>query len=144
MLSKVQKKIMPSCLMFRIVKMVWVYLWMLETCGMVHSAIISKAYVRTPIGRLWRKQKGEVALCLHLFCIMDQVKWSCTQLLTQYEKKYEASLASLLSFSDYELCLWLQGNKRLYNRGSWGKGCEGWRTSPLLNVCAAKRLRFLS
>lgn len=127
--------------MFRIVKMVWAYLWMLETCMEWHILLPFEKLVPEPQYGGFGGNSRVKLLCVCIYSMYgpNEVKLHTTS--NPMRKMCEASLASLCSFSDYGLCWWLQGNKRLCNRGTLA---EGRRTSPLLNVCAVKRLRLVS
>lgn len=106
--------------------------------GMAHSVIVWKACARTPLWKLWRKQKGEVAVCLHLFHVGTKRNEVAHNFEPNMRAVPKASLASLSSFSDFELCLWLQENKTLDN-GYSGQGVWRVENQPVSSCLCCKK-----
>lgn len=115
---KGSEKIMPSHLMFRIVKIVWAYLWILETCGMAHSVVIWKASQCRGFGG--NKRVKLLCVCIYSMYGPKEVKLHAA-FNPVWEKCVRLSFIHSGFFSDYELCLCFQGNKRLYTRSAWDK-----------------------
>lgn len=123
------RKYMPSCLMFRIVKMVWVYLWMSET--RVERPILLSFEKLMPEpqygGFGGNKRVKLLSVCISSVYGPNEVKLHTT--FNPIWEKYVRPLLHHCVLFLTELCLCLQGNKRLCN-GCSGQGVWGVENQP--------------